>query len=51
MMIVREPSGYMTGMADFRADNIPACLIKTNHSNTFIAYRATVANGKWTFCL
>jgi hypothetical protein len=51
MMMVREPAGYMTGMADFCADTIPAYLIKTNHSNTLIACRATVANNKWSFCL
>jgi hypothetical protein len=26
-------------------------LIKTNHSDTLIFCRATVANGKWRFCL
>jgi len=26
-------------------------LIKTDHSDTLIFYRATVANGKWSFCL
>jgi len=26
-------------------------LIKTDHSDTLIACRATVANGKWSFCL